>query len=71
MTKLHKELSNQQKENSNIQNDMKRCQTEMLREEVYFFKFRNNELLHELDYVRQQCDSNTHSKQDRNYYLKY
>ena len=37
MTKLHEELSNQQKENSNMQNYMKRCQTEMIARLICYY----------------------------------
>ena len=36
---------------------------EMLKEIVYFLKFRNNELLHELHYVRQKCPNKTDKEQ--------
>ena len=68
MAMLQRELSNQLKENSNIQNDIKRCQTEMikmLKEEVTFLKLENSELLHELHYIKQKLVPNTHSKLER------
>ena len=68
MTKLHKELSKQQKENSQIQNDIKRCQSEiikMLKEEVSLLNIEKRELLHELQYIRQKLVPNTHSKLER------